>query len=58
MTTSAWWLPESFVKRRAFLETRSRVLGAARAVFAARGFIEVETPALQRSPGLEPHLKA
>jgi lysyl-tRNA synthetase class 2 len=29
-----------------------------RNVFAARGFTEVETPALQVSPGLEPHLKA
>jgi lysyl-tRNA synthetase class 2 len=29
-----------------------------RETFAARGFVEVETPALQVSPGLEPHLKA
>jgi lysyl-tRNA synthetase class 2 len=29
-----------------------------RAFFAARGFAEVETPALQISPGLEPHLQA
>lgn len=58
MTTSAWWSPENLAKRRGFLETRSRVLAATRAVFAARDFVEVETPALQRSPGLEPHLKA
>lgn len=58
MTEGVWWSPENLAKRRGFLETRSRVLGATRAVFAARGFVEVETPALQRSPGLEPHLKA
>ncbi|HKT17474.1 MAG TPA: EF-P lysine aminoacylase EpmA [Stellaceae bacterium] len=58
MTTSAWWSPESFARRRVFLEARSRVLGATRAVFAARGFVEVETPVLQKSPGLDPHLQA
>ena len=58
MTTSAWWSPETFAKRQPFLEARSRVLRATREVFASRGFIEVETPALQKSPGLEPHLRA
>jgi lysyl-tRNA synthetase class 2 len=53
-----WWRPERFALRRARLETRGRVLGAVRAFFAARGFVEVETPALQASPGLEPHLEA
>jgi lysyl-tRNA synthetase class 2 len=55
---SAWWRPDLFARRRPYLETRSRVLGATREVFARRGFVEVETPALQVSPGLEPHLKA
>ncbi len=45
-------------RRRPYLEARGRVLGAVRGVFAARGFVEVDTPALQKSPGLEPHLKA
>lgn len=58
MTERAWWTPESFERRRPYLETRGRVLRAVRDVFAARDFVEVETPALQRSPGLEPHLKA
>lgn len=31
---------------------------ATRAFFAESGFLEVETPALQSSPGLEPHLRA
>ena len=53
-----WWRPERFALRRGRLEKRSRILAAARAFFAARGFLEVDTPALQVSPGLEPHLKA
>ena len=40
------------------LELRSRLTAATRAFFAARDFLEVETPALQVSPGLEPHLMA
>ncbi len=58
MSDPAWWIPDRFERRRPYLETRSRVLQATRQTFAARGFVEVETPALQRSPGLEPHLKA
>ncbi|MBM3541997.1 MAG: EF-P lysine aminoacylase GenX, partial [Alphaproteobacteria bacterium] len=37
---------------------RTAALDAARAFFRAEGFVEVETPALQASPGLEPHLQA
>ena len=58
MTQSAWWTPESLARRRPFLDARGRLLRTAREVFAARGFVEVDTPALQVSPGLEPHLKA
>jgi len=58
MTTSAWWRPESFGKRAARLRARSQIQAALRQIFAARGFIEVDTPALQKSPGLEPHLQA
>ncbi len=58
MSGGAWWLPESLERRRPHLEARGHVLRATREVFSTRGFIEVETPALQRSPGLEPHLKA
>ena len=52
------WRPDSLARRRATLELRGRILAAVRAFFAQAGFIEVETPALQVSPGLEPHLKA
>lgn len=52
------WRPDSLAQRRANLELRSRVLVAVRGFFADSGFVEVDTPALQVSPGLEPHLKA
>ena len=55
---NAWWRPERFALKRAHLMTRARVLAAIRAFFAERGYVEVETPALQVSPGLEPHLQA
>ncbi|ARJ67295.1 EF-P lysine aminoacylase GenX [Magnetospirillum sp. ME-1] len=58
MAGKEWWRPEVFAARRGNLELRARVLGATRAFFAARDFREVETPCLQVSPGLEPHLKA
>jgi lysyl-tRNA synthetase class 2 len=44
--------------RRARLQARGRILAALRDFFAARDFVEVDTPALQVSPGLEPHLQA
>ena len=53
-----WWRPDRFALRRVRLEQRGRILGAVRSFFAERGFIEVDTPALQVSPGLEPHLQA
>lgn len=54
----SWWRPERFAAKRPYLETRLRVLAAIRQFFAERGFVEVDTPALQASPGLEPHLAA
>ena len=53
-----WWRPERFAKRRARLEMRASIVAAVRAFFAGEGFVEVDTPALQVSPGLEPHLRA
>ena len=53
-----WWRPDRLAARRTNLAARSRILGAVRDFFADEGFIEVETPALQISPGLEPHLRA
>ena len=53
-----WWHPERLAARRANLALRGRILGAVRRFFAKAGYVEVETPALQVSPGLEPHLRA
>ncbi len=53
-----WWHPSRFAQRRAFLDARARIAAAIRAHFARDGFVEVDTPALQVSPGLEPHLHA
>jgi len=57
-TREGWWRPDRFARKRGFLEARARIAAATRAFFAARDFAEVETPALQVSPGLEPHLMA
>jgi lysyl-tRNA synthetase class 2 len=53
-----WWHPELYARRRPNLMLRQAALAALRSGFAGLGFVEVETPALQVSPGLEPHLKA
>ena len=53
-----WWRPDRFALRRAMLDKRGQILAAVRSFFTDRGFVEVDTPALQVSPGLEPHLRA
>ncbi|HEX6957720.1 MAG TPA: EF-P lysine aminoacylase EpmA [Ferrovibrio sp.] len=53
-----WWRPDLYARRRPNLLVRQTVLQAIRSHFCGLGFVEVETPALQVSPGLEPHLKA
>ncbi len=58
MPEGRWWHPDIFARRKPVLELRARTLTAVRAFFAEQGFIEVETPCLQVSPGMEPHLMA
>lgn len=53
-----WWRPDRFAAKRPLLRQRSRILAAIRAWFAGEGFVEVETPALVASPGIEPYLNA
>jgi lysyl-tRNA synthetase class 2 len=53
-----WWRPERFAGKREVLAARGRIAAAVRNFFMTRNFVEVETPALQVSPGLEPHLMA
>lgn len=55
---SPWWSPAVHADRRPFLLARARMTTAVRGWFAAEGFVEVETPALQVSPGNEAHLHA
>ena len=52
------WSPQVYADRRPFLVARNRVAAEVRRWFAAEGFLEVETPILQRSPGNEAHLEA
>ena len=58
MSLREWWHPEAFASRKDNLAIRSKAVAAIRAFFAARDFAEVETPCLQVSPGMEPHIKA
>ena len=57
-TSGPWWRPDRFALRHDKLMARSRILAAVRDFFGESGFVEVETPVLQVSPGLEPHLRA
>jgi lysyl-tRNA synthetase class 2 len=58
VTASPWWRPDIHEDRRARLLARGAVQRAVRGWFAARDFVEVETAALQVSPGNETHLHA
>ncbi len=58
MIDTPWWDPDKFARKRPYLAGRMTVLEAVRGFFREQGFAEVETPALQVSPGLEPHLRA
>jgi lysyl-tRNA synthetase class 2 len=56
--TAPWWDRERFAARIPVLVARARIVAAIRRFFVERDFLEVDTPALQVSPGLEPHLMA
>ena len=51
-------MSQDTLKMRNNLIRRFRILQGIRRFFAEEGFIEIETPALVSSPGLEPHLSA
>ena len=55
---SPWWTPDRHRDRRPFLAARRELVRAVRDWFEANDFMEVETPALQVSPGNEAHLHA
>lgn len=58
MADKPWWRRDRFAARARYLAARSTALRVVRRHFDAEGFAEVDTPALQISPGLEPHLRA
>ena len=49
---------EAFEARLPFLLSRNKIAAAIRGFFARENFIEVDTPVLQLSPGMEVHLSA
>jgi lysyl-tRNA synthetase class 2 len=53
-----FWARTVHADRRPLLLARGRIAAAARAFFASRDFVEVETAILQVSPGNEAHLHA
>ncbi|MBR1778514.1 MAG: EF-P lysine aminoacylase GenX [Alphaproteobacteria bacterium] len=53
-----FWHAGEYARRLPLLKQRSKVVEAIRSFFVRQDFLEVETPILQISPGLEPHLKA
>lgn len=55
---SPWWRPDRHADKRPFLLARGRIQAAIRRWFESEGFIEVDTAALQVSPGNETHLHA
>jgi len=56
--SSPFWLPGVHAGRRSRLRARGTIAAALRGLFAAGDFVEVETAALQVSPGNETHLHA
>ncbi|MBE1237023.1 EF-P lysine aminoacylase GenX [Phaeovibrio sulfidiphilus] len=56
--TRHWFDRTLHARRRPALLLRAKAVSSLRRFFEARGVLEVETPALQASPGLEPHLSA
>ena len=52
-----WWHKDSLARRKPGLDVRRAAIKGVRAYFQAEGFLEVETPALQVSPGIERHIQ-
>src|SRR5246127_136771 len=54
-----WWRAHPLSGRRGGVRAgRGRPLAPTRDFFPTRDYVEVDTPAVQVSPGLEPHLRA
>lgn len=55
--THPWWHPDTLARKRPLLDARRAAVKAVRAYCQAEGFVEVETPAIQRAPGMERHIR-
>ena len=58
LRASPFWAPHVHADRRPFLLARNHIVAALRDWFTKNDFIEVETGALQISPGNQTHLHA
>ena len=56
--TTKWWKPDIYMKHLDTRIRRQKIIQSIRSYFDAQDFLEVDTPALQISPGVEVHLKA
>ncbi|HYD17319.1 MAG TPA: EF-P lysine aminoacylase EpmA [Patescibacteria group bacterium] len=55
--TATWYHPDIFMRKIPFLQERAKIFGQVRAFFNARGYLEVDTPALQVAPCMEAHIQ-
>lgn len=58
MTTINWWKPDLYLKHQQNRLARQVIFKTIRMYFEEADFLEVDTPIMQISPGLEVHLKA
>ena len=56
--TNSWWSEENLKLRLSFLGGRRAAVKHLRTFFQDEGFVEVDTPALQISPGMERHIRS
>ena len=54
----SWWRPDLFANKIPYLKKRAEIISDVREFFNKRDYLEVETPALQVSPCMEPHIQA
>ena len=56
--TTKWWKPDIYMRHLDKRIARQKIIQSIRTFFDKQDFLEVDTPALQISPGVEVHLKA
>ena len=52
-----WWDRSVYARRKPNLKIRAQAISAIRQYFNEEGFLEVETPAIQVSPGIDGHIQ-